>query len=354
MRKFTPKILSRAGSAPSVLFYTGDHGVSPTNITLIKYDANHCHEKTYPNLPDALAAKGNSQITWLNVDGVHETSIIEAIGHHFNLHILTQEDIVNTTQRPKLEIFDDYIYFVFKMLYFDDNNGELHSEQISLVLGNRYLLSFQEVQGDIFNAVRERLHSGKGRIRKWGQDYLAYALLDAMVDHIFDILEKFGSAIEELDEALLENPTHETMHDIHAMRQELLFLQKEVSPMREVINTAAKHDIPLIEEKTALFMRDVYDHVVQVSDTITSYRDILNGMLDLHLSVMSHRSNEVMKVLTMMATIFIPITFIVGVYGMNFNHMPELAWRWGYIAVWVIILFIVVALVVYFKRKKWF
>jgi magnesium transporter len=227
------------------------------------------------------------------------------------------------------------------------------AEQVSLVVGPNYVLSFQERSGDVFNGVRERLRKGKGRIRKAGSDYLAYALLDAVVDEYFLILETIGEKIEVVEEELLANSTRETLQNIHDMKREMIFFRKQVWPLRELINGLSKGESSLIRESTGIYLRDIYDHTIQIIDTIESFRDMLSGMLDIYLSTISNKMNEVMKVLTIMATIFIPLTFLAGIYGMNFKYMPELEWRWGYFMVWGVMVVILVSLVGYFKRKRW-
>lgn len=239
------------------------------------------------------------------------------------------------------------------MLYYDQKNDRIESEQISLVVGPRFLLSFQERPGDVLNGVRERLRTGKGRIRKAGTDYLAYALIDAVVDEYFMILETFGDKIEVLEEELLANARPETLQSIHDMKREMIFLRKRVWPVRELVSGLSKGESPLVRESTGIYLRDVYDHTIQVIDTIETFRDMLSGMLDIYLSTVSNKMNEVMKVLTIMATIFIPLTFVAGIYGMNFKYMPELEWRWGYPVAWAVMIVIVLSLVSYFKRKRW-
>lgn len=354
MRKFIPRIFSKTGAAPGTLTHIDERKDAKTGITLLNYSLDRLDEQQYDTIEEALASIDSSVTTWLNIDGVHDTEIIEKIGRHFNINVLTLEDIVHTGQRPKVEEYNDYLYFALNMLHLHEDGDEIRSEQVSVVLKNNFLLSFQEARGDVFEHVRERMRKGKGKIRTAGSDYLTYALIDAVVDHYFVILEAIGGSIEALEEELLQDSTPDTMREIHAMRGELLYLRKQVWPLREMISRVTREELPLIHPKTGLFFRDVYDHIFQIIDTIESYRDVLSGMRELHLSILSTRTNEVMKVLTMIATIFIPITFIAGIYGMNFKFMPELSWRWGYAAVWGVIITMVILLIVFFKRKKWF
>jgi magnesium transporter len=278
---------------------------------------------------------------------------VEKIGTHFGIHPLIMEDILHTGQRPKGEDLGDYLFIVLKMIYHDEEKDEVIGEQLSLILGPNYVISFQEREGDVFNPIRERIRNAKGRIRKAGADYLAYVLVDAIVDHYFAILEELGGTIESLEEELVTNPRPETLQTIHTLKRELIFLRKSVWPLREVISGLEREESPLITEPTGIYLRDVYDHTIQVIDTIETYRDMVSGMLDIYLSSLSNRMNEVMKVLTMIATIFIPLTFIAGIYGMNFKFMPELEWHWGYPMALVVMLLIVGSMFIYFRRKKW-
>jgi magnesium transporter len=287
------------------------------------------------------------------VDGLHDIKLIEEIGRHFQIHPLTLEDIVNTSQRPKWENFENYLYIVLKMLHFRESDNLVTSEQVSLIVGEKFLISFQEAAGDVFDPVRERIRKGRGRIRQGGCDYLAYALIDAVVDHYFSVLEKIGEQIEMVETALTENPRPDTLQMIHDLKRETIYLRKQIWPLREVVNRFAKEETELINETTHVYIRDVYDHTIQIIDTIESFRDILSGMIDLYLSTISNKMNEVMKLLTIIATIFIPITFVAGIYGMNFKVMPELEWKWGYPAVWVVMVSIVFVLILFFRKKRW-
>jgi magnesium transporter len=252
-----------------------------------------------------------------------------------------------------LEDFGDYIFVVLKTFSYNHQSDELEPEQISLILGPSFVVSFQEREGDVFNPIRERIRSNKGRIRRMGADYLAYSLLDSIVDHYFIVLEQVGEEVEFLEEELVTNPTPETLQTIHNLKREMLFLRKSVWPLREVIGALERGESSLIKESTGIYLRDVYDHTIQVIDTIETFRDMISGMLDIYLSSVSNRMNEVMKVLTIIATIFIPLTFIAGIYGMNFQYMPELEWRWGYPMVWVVMLAIGVLMLIYFRKKDW-
>jgi len=260
------------------------------------------------------------------LDGIHQLDNIEKIGEHFKIHPLVLEDIMNTGQRPKMEDFNDYLFIVLKMLSYDEEENETKTEQVSLILSSKFVISFQESEGDVFDPVRERIRSDRGRIRKMGVDYLAYSLIDAIVDNYFMVLEKIGEKIEDIEDELVKNPTPEVLHTIHRLKRELIFLRKSVWPLREVISRLERWESPLIDKSIDIYLRDVYDHTIQVIDALETFRDMLSGMLDIYLSSLSNRMNEVMKVLTIIATIFIPLTLISSIYEMNFKYMPELDW----------------------------
>jgi magnesium transporter len=337
MRQLIKKRSHKSGLPPGTLVHVGIKKTEKVKITVIDYDEGNFEEKELKNIKDCFPYKDKSTVTWINIDGVHQVDIIEKIGKHFNLHPLVLEDIVNTGQRPKIEDFDDYLFVVLKMLYRNENEKEAQAEQVSLIVGPQFVITFQERVGDVFNPLRERIRNGKGRIRKMGPDYLAYALIDSIVDNYFTILEKLGEDIEEMEKDLVGDPKPPILQSINRLKAELLFLRKLIWPLREVINGLQRGESSLIKETTGIYLRDVYDHTIQVIDTIETFRDLASGMFDTYLSSVSNRMNEVMKVLTIIATIFIPLTFIAGIYGMNFNpevsllNMPELNWKYGYV-----------------------
>lgn len=353
MLKHGKKRLEKIGLPPGTPVYVGDRGDEEVKITVLDYDESQIQEKEVKDVEECFPFKETSTVTWIDVDGIHKIENIEKIGNHFGVHSLVQEDIVHTEQRPKVEEFEDHIYIVLKMIAYDEENKRTLSEQVSLILGPNYVISFQERQGDIFDSIRERIRNFKGRIRKMGADYLAYTLLDTVVDHYFLVLEKFGERIIELEDELVSNPRPEDLQEIHRLKREMIYLRKSVWPLREVISNLEKTETSLIVQSTQIYLRDVYDHTIQIIDTVETYRDMLSGMHDTYLSSISNRMNEIMKVLTIIATIFIPLTFIAGVYGMNFEFMPELGWRWAYFAVWGVILGIALIMIFYFRRKKW-
>jgi len=349
------KTTKKVGSAPGLLVHVGERHLEKVALAEIRYDAELFGEKTFG--PEALAEhlprEAPRGVHWLNVEGLHDPELIAEIGAACQLHLLVQEDILNTTQRPKLESYDQNLFLVVRMLHFQPGTDIIHSEQVSVVLGRGYLISFQEQSGDVFEGVRERLRSGKGRIRKRGADYLAYALIDAVVDSYYVLLEKLGDRIEQLEELLVLEPEPDHLQQIHALKREMILLRKSIWPLREVISSLVRDEHPLIDPETQVFLRDVYDHTIQVVDTVESYRDILGGLQDLYLSSLSNRMNEVMKVLTMIATIFIPLSFLAGLYGMNFEYIPELKWRFGYFILLAVMALLAGGMLVYFRRKKW-
>ncbi|MCP8311053.1 MAG: magnesium/cobalt transporter CorA [Candidatus Methylarchaceae archaeon HK01M] len=353
IKKMFKKRSKKTGLPPGTLIHIGEKKIEKVKITIIDYNEAQFQEKEAKKVEECFPYKDQPNVTWINIDGIHDVEIIEKIGNHFNLHPLQLEDILNTEHRPKIEDFEDYIFVVLKMLYYDEKENEIKDEQISLILASNIVISFQESEGDVFNPIRERIRNGKGRIRKMGADYLAYALIDAIVDNYFIILEKLGEKIQDLEEELVTNPTSETLHAIHKLKRENIFLRKSVWPLREVVSKLERGESSLIKETTVIYLRDVYDHIIRVIDTIETFRDLLSGMLDIYLSSISNRMNEVMKVLTVIATIFIPLTLIASIYGMNFTYMPELESPWGYPIVLVGMLFIVTLMLIYFKRKKW-
>jgi len=343
----------KAGLPPGTPVYVGERKDERIRMSVLDYDEEHFDEKKLEQIEECFPYKDTSTVTWINIDGIHQIDIIEKVGRHFGLHPLIQEDIVNTEQRPKMEDFGDFIFVVLKMIYHDENEDGIKIEQVSLILGENFVISFQEREGDIFNHVRERIRKGKGRIRKMKEDYLAYSLLDAVVDNYFFILEKTGEQIEELEEKVVSEPKPETLQEIHKLKRSMIFLRRSVWPLREVISTLERGESSLIRETCRIYLRDVYDHTIQVIDSVETFRDMLSGMHDTFLSSISNRMNEIMKVLTIIATIFIPLTFIAGIYGMNFKFMPELEWRWSYFAVWVVIVVVAAVMMIFFKRKRW-
>ncbi|MDD5070843.1 MAG: magnesium/cobalt transporter CorA [Candidatus Omnitrophica bacterium] len=353
MARFINRLSKTAGQIPGELIHVGEQKAGKVAISVIDYDEKNFQEKQSSAVEETFCFKETATVTWINVNGLHDLEIIEKIGKNFGMHPLTLEDIVNTGQRPKYEDFQTYIFVVIKMLMFDDLLKEVVSEQVSFILGSNFVISFQEKEGDVFNPVRERIRKAKGRIRELGADYLAYSLLDAVVDNYFFILEKIGDKIEVMEEDLIVNPQPQTLQAIHNLKRDVIFLRKSVWPLREVAASLERGESKLIKKATRIFFRDVYDHTIQVVETIETYRDMVSGMLDIYLSSLSNRMNEIMKVLTIFAAIFIPLTFMAGIYGMNFDFMPELHWKGGYFYLLGLMAVVGFGLFFYFKRKKW-
>lgn len=350
-RRLVIKRGHKAGSEPGTLIHIGQPRAAQPAIRVIEYNHQEITDRLIQEAGD-YAVRNGDHVAWLNVDGVHQAEVIEAVGHAFNLHPLVMEDILSVDQRPKVEDYEGYLYLVMRVLRYDVTRREIQSEQLSLILGDRFVLSLQELPSDIFDGIRERLQQGR-QIRSMQADYLAYALLDAVVDHYFLALEHLGDQIEALEDELVAQPEPSTLTRIHHYKREMLLLRKAVWPLREVLGRLSRDESPLISRETRVFLRDVYDHTIHVMDTIDTLRELLVGMLDLYLSSVSNRMNEVMKVLTIIATLFMPLTFIAGVYGMNFDVMPELEWRWGYPAVMTGMLGISIGLLIYFRRRGW-
>ncbi|HUT04233.1 MAG TPA: magnesium/cobalt transporter CorA [bacterium] len=343
------------GLPPGTPVYTGEiRKEEKVRITLFKYDESQFQEREVDDIERGFRLSENLTVSWINIDGIHRPEIVQQVAQQFGLHSLTVEDIVNIHQRPKVEEFESYVFVVLKMLYLDEATDQVIAEQISIVLGSGFVLSFQEREGDVFKSIRDRIRGANARIRHKGADYLAYCLIDAVVDHYFTILERMGDDIEKLEEQILSEPSRETLQGIWRSKSEIMFIRRCIWPLREVIGGLQRLESSLVQESTNLFLRDAHDHIIQIIDTVESFRDTLTGMLDTYLSTISNRMNEVMKVLTIIATIFIPLTFIAGVYGMNFKFMPELEWGFGYFAVLIAMGIVALGMVIYFFRKKWF
>lgn len=343
----------KSGLPPGTLVHIGKESDEKVQISVFGYTPERVEERQFQHVDQYLQNPCECDVVWVNVEGVHDVELIRTLGEKHTFHPLVLEDIVNTVQRPKVEDYDDYLFIVLKMLRPTDN-GDFSSEQLSIILGPDYLFTFQEgTAGDAFDSIRDRLRNGKGKIRSMGVDYLAYTLIDAIVDGYFSILEDFGERIVDVEEQLTLTPDHKALHVINGMKKEIIFLRKSVWPLREAVSLLERGDSHLLHDTTRVYFRDVYDHTIQVIDTVETYRDLLSGMLDLYLSSISNRTNEVMKFLTVIGTIFMPLTFLVGVYGMNFKHFPELEWRNGYFVLWGLMIVMTLMMVAYFRKKRW-
>ena len=353
MRKFS-RPGHMVGHAPGTVSPSPKGEQRPVSVKRITFDAATFDEHDFGRVEDCLVPDSSDRCTWIDIDSVHDPAIIELLGKQYDLHPLLLEDIVNPVQRAKVERYGGKTYIVVRTLSFDREREQIQTEQISMVLFGNTLITIKEKANDIFDPVRERLRSGSPRMRSSGAAYLTYALIDAVVDRYFVLLEEVGEHMEELEEALLQEPDQDTLNAIHRLRRELIYLRKTVWPLREAIGALMRDESHPVDDQMHFYLRDLYDHSVQVIETVESYRDLNAGMLETYLSVVSNRMNEIMKTLTVIATIFIPLTFIAGIYGMNFDYMPELHWRWSYPVSWLVMVVVVAFMLRYFKRNGWF
>lgn len=355
MRDDLSQLAQKVGAPPGTLSYIGEARTEPPLLDALWYDETSLEERQGTHLEEVLGEEtlAAGRTLWLDVLGVHEVPLIEEIGRRFGLHPLVLEDILNTAEQPKMDDLGDYLYLVTKALYYDAERDLVLDEQISLVLGNGFVLSFQERGGEDLQSVRERLRAGRGRIRTQGADYLLYAILDRIVDDYFVVLEKLGDRIETLEDEVVRNPRSQSLQVLYALKRQLVAMRRVVWPLREVLGALQRGQSPLIQRSTAIYLRDLSDHTMHVLETVETFRDMLSGMLDIYLSSISNRMNEIMKVLTMVGTVFIPLTFLAGVYGMNFRYFPEIEWRWGYPFFWGVSILIAIGMALYFRRKGW-
>jgi magnesium transporter len=344
---------SNLGLPPGSLVQVGAPDTFQTRIRAIQYHREFFAENTVSKVEEILSLQGKNETLWINIDG-RDIKTIETIDDHYGVHPLVLEDIVSTGQRPKVDDYGDYLFIVLKMIYFDDTVNDIYAEQIGLVLSSNHVISFQEKPGDLFDPIRERLRAAKGRVRQSGADYLMYCLIDAIVDHYFVLLETIGGQVDLLEQRLMENNDGQIATKIHFLKRQIIFLRGQIWPLRDVVGSLIRLENPLINPETKVYLRDVYDHCTQVNDTIESFRDALSGLHDIYLSMAGYRMNEIMKVLTIFAAIFIPLTFIAGIYGMNFDHMPELRWRYGYFGVLAFMGLLAAGMLYVFKIKRWF
>ncbi|CAH8283351.1 magnesium transporter [Mariniflexile fucanivorans] len=343
----------KIGKAPGSMIYTGEKSTKKLFIEVFDYNVEKCTEEELPTIEHAFDFKGSDSVTWININGLNHVDAIEKLGNHYNLHPLVLEDIVSISQRPKIDEYEDYLFVVLKMLYHDKDDNVLY-EQVSFILGKNYVLSFQESEGDVFDTVRERIRHGKGRVRTMQSDYLLYILMDAIVDNYFTIIETLGDKIEDFETDIFNGNVNNSINkEIQDLKREILKIRRSIYPLREVISRIDKHESSLIQKRTKTFYRDIYDHLIQVTENIDIYREMIWSLMDMYMTTISNKMNEVMKVLTIMASIFIPLTFIAGVYGMNFDHIPELHYEYAYPVFWGVMIIIFLGMLYYFKRKKW-
>jgi magnesium transporter len=342
------------GQPPGALIHIGEKQVDHPLITMIAYDESQVVTMQFNDLGECQPFMEQFQVIWIDICGLHDTSLIERAGTVFGIENLTLEDVLHTGQRPKIEDFDRYLYLVLQMLEYGDGNAGISREQLSIVVGRNYVVTFQEKPGDMFDYVRLRIENAGSKVRKHGADYLAYTLVDAVVDHYLSILEEVENTIDQLEAALLENYSRETFESIYTLKRELIVLRKSVWPLREAIGRVTRDDIQVIGDSVEPYYRDIYDHIILVIDTVEVFRDIVTGMQETYLASVNNRMNEVMKFLTMIATIFMPLSFIAGLYGMNFHYMPELELRWGYFAVLGVMFLIFGGMVMFYRSRKWY
>ena len=353
MKNRTSTYKKKLGTTPGSVVYTGKKQSEKLFIESFNYTSENVEEKELFDVVDTFDYKSSNSVTWININGLNHTNDIERIGEHYNLHPLVLEDIVNIGQRPKIDEYDNYLFVVLKMLYYNKDEN-IVSEQVSFILGDNYVLSFQEAEGDVFDSIRNRIRTSKGRIRTLGSDYLLYALIDAVVDHYYIVIETLGNKIEDLEDNLFSGFSQkEISQQIQDLKREVLRIRRAIFPLREIINRIEKTENRLIKKKTLQYYRDVYDHIIQISENIDIYREMIWGLMDMYMTTISNKMNEVMKVLTIIATIFIPLTFIAGIYGMNFDNMPELHYKYGYFILWGIMIVLFLGMIYYFKKKKW-
>ncbi|HLZ35331.1 MAG TPA: magnesium/cobalt transporter CorA [Nitrospira sp.] len=349
--KLVQKRSRKTGLPPGTLVHIGEKKADKVTIRAFQYASDRCDEQAAEQ-PDLFAPPTDESVVWVDVGGVHKLDVLEAFGRQFALHPLLLEDIANTDQRPKLDDYDTYFFLVMKMLSLSERQ-DVMIEQVSLVLGRNFVLSFQENGTDVFQPVRERLRAGKGRLRQAGADYLLYSLVDAIVDQYFAVLESLGEKIESVQQTVVADPKPETLREIQALKRQLLFLRRAVWPLRDVLNNLSRSESPFMQQTTKVFFRDVHDHVVQIVDTIETLREMVSASLDIYLSSVSYRLNAVMRVLTVITTIFMPLSFIASIYGMNFEHMPELKSAWGYPMVLGVMAAVGIGMLMVFRKKRW-
>lgn len=345
--------IHKVGLPPGTLVHTGEQKTQEVRIWAISYGPEEAQiwELSGPDQCATLRDKG--PVLWIDVHGVHDVGPIEVLGKCFGLDLLLLEDVLDTSQRPKVEDYEDYTYVVVRAFKYQEDQNVLVSEQVSLVLGGHVVLSFQEGPDDLFALVKDRIISGKGRIRYMGADYLLYCLLDNVVDGYFVVMERIGDELEAVEESILGYPGRDNLTRLHSLRRDMILVRKALWPLREVLGGLYRGEMGCIKEALRPFFRDVYDHTIEMMDTLETYRDMASALLEVHLSTINNRLNEVMKFLTVVSTIFIPLTFIAGLYGMNFKFMPELEWKWGYPAVLALMAGIVSFMLWYFKKKGW-
>lgn len=341
------------GLSPGTLIYIGEEQTQPVKVSIIDYDEANLNTSEIPvdEIPDKISTQGDK--LWLNIDGLNDINLLENLKHQFDIDPLVMEDILNTSHQPKIDIYEKYIFVIAKMITFDSEKRQPHFEHFCLIAGSGFVISFQEKEGDIFDPVRQRLKNANGRLRKQGTDYLLYALLDLIVDNYYLVLQQISDIIDSLDEEILDNPEKKIIYDIQHLKRTLLLLRRSIWPLRQSIHDLRNEDTDLISDFVHPYLNDLHDHANQVTETVEVFRDMVNSTMDTYLSVLSNKMNDVMRILTIIATIFIPLTFIAGIYGMNFENIPELKWSYGYAMIWAVIFLVAGSLIIFFRRRKW-
>lgn len=352
--KIRKKTSAKIGLPPGSIFHVGEQKIEKVKITLTEYDEKKVETFEINSVEEIDPYTDTPQVTWVSVSGLHDTELIKQIGEKFNIHPLVLEDILNTETRPKIEMTDDYIFIAMKMLTYNSNESQIDTEQVSFILGNSFVFSFLEKSDNIFNPIKDRITNNYGRVRKQASDYLFYALMDVVVDQYFLLLEQIEQNIESLDDEVITNADRSQIEKIYNLKNKMLLTRRSLWPLRELFTRLIREESKLINKKIVPYLRDLLDHTMQITETIELQREITNGLMETHLSMMSYKMNEVMKVLTIIATIFIPLTFIVGVYGMNFPNMPEMKWPWAYFALWGVMIGLSLLMLYFFKKKNWF
>ena len=353
MARFLQNKDASIGRAPGEVVFIGEQKVQESTIEIIDYDNDTLSEKMITDVNEVIPYIKTGTVTWININGLHDTDLIRNTGSKFGLHALVMDDIVNTGQRPKMKDHDDYIFFSLKMMNFDEDDGEVKSEQLSIIMGRNFLLTFQERPGDVFQPVRERIRKHRGRIRKAGIDYLAYTLLDTICDNYMYLIERLGERIEDIEDQILDNPTEDILTLINNYKREMNYLRKSINPFREFTLQFSRLDSDLIREETSHFLKNLLELASQAVEVIDTYRDMLSDHLNIYNTVIGNRLNEIMKLLTIFSAIFIPLTFIAGIYGTNFDNVPELHFRYSYFIMWGVFLLVAVSMLRLFKRKRW-
>lgn len=360
-KRLHQKNRGKPGEAPGSVVFRGDKKLEEIQLTILDYDEDSFDTIPIDDIESSLPYLKESTVTWIKVNGLHDVEKLKTIWDFFDIHPLAREDILNPAQRPKIDAYENHLFIVLRGISFNEEGDiQLESEQISILLGKNYVLSFQETDKPIFDPVIKRLTPEGTRLRKSASDYLAYALVDTVVDHYFHALDLIGDQIENLEGEIIANPNEEALQRIHHIRRDLIQFRKSVWSLRDALNSLIRDDTAFFKKETKIFLRDVYDHVVQIIDTLENYREMIFGIYDMYMSTISNKMNEVMKVLTVIATIFIPLTFIAGIYGMNFDpgaspwNMPELAWYYGYPFSFVLMLLMAGGMIYFFKKQNWF